>query len=182
MTPSNPSTVSSAAEQRQAAVLLEDTFARYQSELLGTMYLIVGNREDARDALQESFLKCWRNIDQVPDITNVKAWVFRIALNTARDLCKAAWRRRRASLPGDTDVLPSDQPPPGRQLEQDEQLQRVRAAIADLRPEEQDVFLLRQNGELTYEQIADALRIPSGTVKTRMRLALSRLRAALPAE
>jgi RNA polymerase sigma-70 factor (ECF subfamily) len=58
-------------------------------------------------------------------------------------------------------------------------MDRLRAAIADLREEEKEVFLLRQNGELTYEEIADLLSIPSGTVKTRMRLALERLRKVL---
>jgi len=60
-----------------------------------------------------------------------------------------------------------------------ERMERLRGAIAELRDEEKEVFLLRQNGELTYEEIADLLNIPSGTVKTRMRLALERLRRAL---
>jgi RNA polymerase sigma-70 factor (ECF subfamily) len=51
--------------------------------------------------------------------------------------------------------------------------------MKQLRPEEQEVFLLRQNGELTYEEIAETLDVPTGTVKTRMRLALSRLREVL---
>ena len=48
-----------------------------------------------------------------------------------------------------------------------------------LRPEEQEIFLLRQNGEMTYEAIADAVAIPIGTVKTRMRSALRQLRESL---
>jgi RNA polymerase sigma-70 factor (ECF subfamily) len=55
----------------------------------------------------------------------------------------------------------------------------LREALAQLRQEEQEVFLLRQNGELTYEEIAEMLEVPTGTVKTRMRLALSRLREVL---
>ena len=51
--------------------------------------------------------------------------------------------------------------------------------LSELRAEEQEVFLLRQNGEMTYEEIAEALGVPSGTVKTRMRLALSKLREVL---
>jgi RNA polymerase sigma-70 factor (ECF subfamily) len=64
-------------------------------------------------------------------------------------------------------------------VEQDERLARLRAAMHLLRPEEQEVFLLRQNGELTYEEIGEALEIPSGTVKTRMRMALIKLREVL---
>jgi RNA polymerase sigma-70 factor (ECF subfamily) len=60
-----------------------------------------------------------------------------------------------------------------------EELVQLRQAIAELRSEERDVFLLRQNGELTYEEIAEALAIPVGTVKTRMRLAVTKLRAAV---
>ena len=56
---------------------------------------------------------------------------------------------------------------------------RLRQAVEQLRPEEQEVFLLRQNGDLTYEEIAQAVGAPLGTVKTRMRLALSKLRVSL---
>ena len=69
-----------------SATALEDAFAQYQSELLGTLYYLVGNVEDARDALQESFIKCWRHRDQVAEVRNLKAWIFRISLNTGRDL------------------------------------------------------------------------------------------------
>jgi RNA polymerase sigma-70 factor (ECF subfamily) len=55
----------------------------------------------------------------------------------------------------------------------------VRVALRKLRCEEQEVFLLRQNGGMSYEEIAEAVGIPLGTVKTRMRLAITRLREAL---
>jgi RNA polymerase sigma-70 factor (ECF subfamily) len=55
----------------------------------------------------------------------------------------------------------------------------VRAALFDLRHEEKEVFLLRQNGELTYERIARLCRRPIGTVKTQMRAALQKLRRVL---
>ena len=68
---------------------------------------------------------------------------------------------------------------PHAQVQQSEDLARLRQELSNLRAEEQEVFLLRQNGELTYEEIAAELAIPTGTVKTRMRLALARLRKAL---
>ena len=51
--------------------------------------------------------------------------------------------------------------------------------IKQLRAEEREVFLLRQNGDMTYDEIAESLELPTGTVKTRMRLALNKLREVL---
>jgi RNA polymerase sigma-70 factor (ECF subfamily) len=68
---------------------------------------------------------------------------------------------------------------PTRALEEQESLQQLRQALLELRPEEQEVFLLRQNGELTYEQIAEMHNRPVGTVKTQMRSALTKLRKVL---
>jgi RNA polymerase sigma-70 factor (ECF subfamily) len=158
---------------------LEEAFERHQSELLGTLYYLVGNLEDARDALQEAFVKCWRHQDKVAEVQNLKAWIFRIALNTGRDLRETAWRRKRQHLPDDEALPAAPGLAPDEQLEQDDRLARLRAALSELRAEEKEVFLLRQNGELTYEEIGDTLGIPSGTVKTRMRMALQRLRHVL---
>jgi RNA polymerase sigma factor (sigma-70 family) len=166
---------------------LEDAFARWQDELLGTLYYLVGNREDARDALQETFVKCWRKRQDLGEIENLKAWIFRVALNTGRDLRSSAWRRRRQPLAeGELSAAQHSaaqhsvtQHSASSELVHAEELTRVRTAVMDLRPEEQEVFLLRQNGELTYEAIAEAIGIPLGTVKTRMRLAIEKLRVAL---
>src|SRR5687768_9181169 len=56
---------------------LERFFARHQAELLGTLYFLVGNLEDARDALQETFVKCWRHRETAAGVDNLRAWVFR---------------------------------------------------------------------------------------------------------
>ena len=141
-----------------------------------TAFAFAGN---ARDAFQESFIKCWRHRQTIPEIRNLKSWIFRIALNTGRDLRQQAWRRRRRPLPEDPSMLETAESNPHATAEQQEQLSRLRSALRDLRPEEQEVFLLRQNGELTYDEIAEAIGIPTGTVKTRMRLALSKLRVVL---
>lgn len=182
MNATRPAPEAAAANGRPPADLLADAFARHQAELLGTLFYLVGNIDDARDALQEAFVKCWRHREQVPEVANLRAWMFRIALNTGRDLRGAAWRRRRVPLEKDGSMLVSQAENVDSRLEQDEQLARVRGAVADLRPEEQEVFLLRQNGELTYEEISAAVGIPLSTVKTRMRLAITKLRLVLASE
>jgi RNA polymerase sigma-70 factor (ECF subfamily) len=163
----------------RGAKLLEAAFAQHQAELLGTLFYLVGNLEDARDALQEAFIKCWRHQAEVGEVQNLKAWIFRVALNAGRDIRETAWRRKRQGLPEDESMLASRHDGPDKIVEHDERLTRLRDALKQLRPEEQEVFLLRQNGELTYEEIAEMLAVPTGTVKTRMRLALARLREVL---
>ncbi len=167
------------AERPCHQAALEEAFVCYQSELLGMLYHMVGNMEDAKDAVQEAFVKCWRHQDRLDEVQNLKAWIFRIALNTGRDLRQTAWRRRRRQLPDDESAVSSHYAGPEEEVEYNEQLALVSEAVSKLRTEEREVFLLRQNAQMTYEEIASALDVPTGTVKTRMRLALSRLRTAL---
>jgi RNA polymerase sigma-70 factor (ECF subfamily) len=157
---------------------LETTFTRHQSELLGMLYYLTGNAEDARDAFQEAFVKCWRRRESLGQIEDLRAWVFRVALNVGRDMRATAWRRRRRPLPEDN-MAASPQMPPHEDLDRQERLAMIQRAIRDLRAEEQEVFLLRQNAQMTYEEIAVSIDIPVGTAKTRMRLALEKLRMAL---
>lgn len=158
---------------------LLDVFEENRRGLLSTLFYVVANIEDARDVLQDAFVKCWLHREELPQIDNLRAWIYRIALNTARDRKKSAWSRRRESLLGADDMLsPPDQSPEAVLL-RDEELGRVRAAILSLQPAEQEIFLLRQNGTLTYEEIAESTGIAVGTVKTRMRSALRKMREAV---
>src|SRR3954465_2324871 len=91
------------------AAALEDAFALYQAELLGTLFYLVGNLEDARDALQEAFIKCWRSHEKLVEVQNLKAWIFRIALNTGRDIRETAWRRKRQSMGEDESMIASQE-------------------------------------------------------------------------
>lgn len=159
--------------------LLLTTFNTLRDELVSTLVYWLGNRDDALDAAQEAFLKCWRNRESLPEIQNLRAWIFRVAMNHARDVRRSAWSRRVQPLVGEEQMFTTHDPAPGQQLEDRETLDRLRVAIAELRPEEQEVFLLRQNGELTYEQIAEVRHAPVGTVKTQMRSALMKLRKVM---
>jgi RNA polymerase sigma-70 factor (ECF subfamily) len=155
------------------------TFNDLRDELVSTLWYILGSSEDAQDLAQETFLRCWRTQDDVPGIQNLRAWIFRVALNAAKDLQRSAWRRRSKPLVG-AEVMPiPNATPPESGLEEQESLAQLRRALLELRPEEQEVFLLRQNGELTYEQIAEIHNRPVGTVKTQMRSALQKLRKVL---
>ncbi|HYT88953.1 MAG TPA: RNA polymerase sigma factor [Gemmataceae bacterium] len=159
--------------------LLVRTFNALRDELVSTLLFVLGNKDDAQDAAQDVFIKCWGTRDQLHQIQNLRAWIFRIGFNTAKDMQRSAWNRRSRPLRGDAVMMVGHDPAPAQALEHKESVERLRKAILDLREEEKEVFLLRQNGELTYEQIAEMRRCPVGTVKTQMRSALEKLRKLL---
>lgn len=154
-------------------------FAGLRDELVSTLWYLLGNQEDAKDIAQETFLRCWRASASLAEVRDMRAWIFRVSLNCARDLQRTAWRRRVRPLLGEEDMLIDEGPGPDQALEDQETVLRVRLAMHDLREEEKEVFLLRQNGELTYEEIAELYNRPLGTVKTQMRSALQKLRKVL---
>jgi RNA polymerase sigma-70 factor (ECF subfamily) len=155
------------------------TFTELRDQLVSTLWFLVGNPDDAQDIAQEVFLRCWRAQKSLPEIRDLRAWIFRVGLNAAKDLRRSAWRRRVKPLLGEDIMQLADGTAPAQIVEDEESLRRIRQALLDLRPEEKEVFLLRQNGELTYEQIAQMRKCPIGTVKTQMRTALEKLRKIL---
>ena len=158
---------------------LTRAFIEMRDELLSTLVYVLGDRDAAQDAAQDAFLKCWRSRDSLPDVLNLRAWIFRVGLNTAKDMQRSAWNRRAKPFAGDENMLMGRETSVGATLEAQEDLGRLRQAITELRSEEKEVFLLRQNGGFTYEQIAEIRHSPVGTVKTQMRSALQKLRKAL---
>ena len=161
-------------------LMLMQAFHSFEAELLGMMYHILGNMDDARDACQEAFIRCWNRQNSLHEIQNIRAWVFRIAYNISLDIRKSAWRKRRQPL-GDKEVLflAAAEQQPDLRMQQMEEMAQLRAAIQSLDPVEKEVFLLRQNGEMSFEQVARTLDIPVGTAKTRMRRAVMKLHGSL---
>jgi RNA polymerase sigma-70 factor (ECF subfamily) len=162
------------APSREAHPLVR-VFAEAAPELAGRLFHILRDREDARDAVQIAFLKCWQGRDRLGAVRDLRAWLFRVALNVAFDLRTGKARRRAVSVDALGDSLPEGPgaTPEGEALRR-ERLDLLRAALRGLRPAEREVFALRQSG-LTYEQIAAARGQPVGTIKTQMRAALRKL-------
>ncbi len=161
---------------------LLQAFAAVRAELLHTLTVVLGCPEDAQDALQDTFVKCWQARRRADRVLNWRAWFFRVALNTARDLQRSAWHRRVGPLA--PQFSPDDrlENGPTEQALHNESLERLRQALTSLRGDEREVFLLRQNSDLTYDQIAELRDIPVGTIKTQMRTALQKLRSVLAEE
>ena len=164
---------------KELAKRLEDLFQSMRDELVSSLCLILGSREDAMDVAQEAFLRCWKHRDQMLSVSNPRAWIFRVGINAAKDLRRSAWRRKSRPMLAEEAMPPVERVGIPESLEANEERMRVRLAVEDLRPEEKEIFLMRQNGELTLEEIAQVVGRPVGTVKTQLRSALGKLRIAL---
>lgn len=158
---------------------LNELFQTHRQGLAGAIRGVLGHPTDVTEVLQDAFLKCWRRWQQGTRPDNPVAWIFVVTWNTAADA-----RRRRQRQPvhhtfDEASAMPTTSPPPGHVLEQREAVAAAQQAIARLSDPEQQVFLLRVSGELSFEDVAAALAIPIGTAKTRMRSALQKLRHTL---
>ena len=157
---------------------LAAVFHESAAGLSGAVRAVAGARVEAGEVLQEAFLKAWRALRSGHRPRDVKAWVFTVTINHARDT-----RRRVERHPSPVPLATGDdamtQTGPLTHLQRIEARQATERAIETLPEAEKDVFLLRVSGELTFAAAAEALGIPEGTAKTRMRSALSHLRARL---
>ncbi len=167
------------SQATSSAETLVCTFNAIRDELISTLLFVLGNKDDAHDAAQDAFVKCWAHRDRLDQVVDLRAWIFRVCFNSAKYLQRSAWKRRSKPLRGEQYTMMTSEPTPGQVLEHKESVERLREAIHHLREEEKEVFLLRQNGNLTYEQIAQVRECPVGTVKTQMRSALDKLRKLL---
>src|SRR5437016_5356910 len=88
--------------QRNAALEeLVDTFNQLRDDLISTLVFILGNHDDACDAAQDAFLKCWKAQERLIEVRNLRSWVFRIAYNVARDYQRTPWYRHSKQFAGE---------------------------------------------------------------------------------
>jgi RNA polymerase sigma-70 factor (ECF subfamily) len=156
---------------------------RYQDRLYNTVYRLVNNAEDALDVVQEAFLHAYQSLDSFKGDAQFFTWLYRIAVNTA--ISHKRKRRIVARIDGPNGpgaAEPFDPSPlsyPGHALEQAEQEQRVHRALARLSPEHRTVLVMKELDGQKYEEIADALGVPIGTVRSRLHRARLELRELL---
>src|ERR1700722_11674406 len=99
-------------------------FNRVRDELVSTLMYMLGNSDDAQDVAQETFLKCWRARQSVCDVQNLRAWIFRIGLNAAKDFQRSAWNRKARPLPEEEVMIPGRDDGSATLLEDQETLDR----------------------------------------------------------
>lgn len=153
-------------------------YARYESRLFGFLHSQLRNRADAEDVFHEAFLTALKTREARFDREGgFRAWLYRVARNLAGSRLRKEQRGARAFS-----EFPFSQPnladSANESLEEAELQNALEGAIARLPPALSEVFHLRTSG-LSYEEIADVLEIPLGTLKSRMNQMVTQLREEL---
>ncbi len=178
--------VARALEGSEAAY--REIVRRYERSLFTLILRMVRDRSSAEDLAQDSFVKAFRNLRSFDPTRKFSSWLFKIAHNTAIDHL----RRRDpvplsldAAGPDETDLLASvpdrRAEPPDRALGRADLAHCLERAVATLRPEYREAIVLRFTQDLSYDEIAEVMGLPLGTVKTHLHRARKELAAVLQA-
>jgi RNA polymerase sigma-70 factor (ECF subfamily) len=158
---------------------------RWERTIYALAYRTLGREEDARDVVQEAFLRAYRGLRGFKGEAKFSSWLYRITLNLCRDWIR---RERRAPVvqpPEGTDAvdLADAQAAPTESVEdlvaRREMSRAVSRAMAELPEEQRTAIMLKEYHGLTFQEIADQLNCPLSTVKTRLYQGLSVLRRRL---
>jgi RNA polymerase sigma-70 factor (ECF subfamily) len=162
---------------------LAELYDRHGRAAFSLAYRVLGDPETAEEVVQEAFLALWRRAETYqPERGTVRSWLLTVVRNRAIDVVRIRDGRSRtggaAPRPVSTDdlVLVAEDDPEAEAIRSVE-AEVVRKALAALPPEQREVVDLAYFGGLTYPEVAARTGVALGTVKSRMRLALERLRA-----
>jgi RNA polymerase sigma-70 factor (ECF subfamily) len=145
---------------------------------------MTGNQQDAEDAVQESFLRAFRQLDRFDERASFGTWMYRIAANCALDAMRLRKRRNlmpiEAEKPGDNvPELPSLDPSPERVALSGEVRERLAAAMKQLSETERAAFVLRHFEGLRIDEVSQVLECQPGAAKHSVFRAVQKLRRAL---
>ena len=150
---------------------LEQIYEERKQELFRFLYVILGEKQAAEDALQETFLKAYLHRSRYIEMQQEKAWLYQIARNTAYDIL----RKRRREFPMENEVLHDVMEQHIEHKEMDSNLLYMEM-IAELNELEREIVSLKIVGGLTHREIAKVLHKTTGSVKKRYERALAKLR------
>ena len=143
---------------------------RYQDELYTMALRLLGTPADAADVVQETFLRAYMNLPKLRAVS-VRGWLFRVAVNAARDVQRRTVRRPSSPLEdgeGKVLELPAPGLGPEAAAEARERAVAIREALLALPVDYRVAVVLRDVNDLSYEEIAAVLKVPLGTVKSRL--------------
>ena len=157
---------------------------RWERKIFALCYGMLNREDEARDAVQETFISAYRNLTTFRGDAKVSSWLHRIAVNQCLTKKRREKTRSETFLDEEKNeeekffVAPINQSP-SNSFEKDEKMRAVRQAINSLPTELKQIVLMKEFEEMTFQEISDALELPLSTVKSRLYTALKQLRMKL---
>lgn len=167
-----------ARARRGDADAFEQLVVAYRDQVFRLALRMCGSEADADEVAQEAFLSAWKALPNFRGESQFSTWLYQLTTHAAIDLMRR--EKRQIAAADITEVSAADPAPsPQQQAEQSEQREIVRDAILQLAPEQREVVVLRFMEELSYEEIGAVLKLPPGTVKSRLNRAKAQLKEIL---
>ena len=164
----------------------EDLVTEHEKGVYAIAQRMTGNAEDAADMTQETFIKAYNSLSSFRGDSKFSVWLYRIATNVCLDFLRSRSRKPTLSLSVEDDDgeetqmdIADESQSPEQLLERGLTRDAVRRGLKSLSPEYRQILLLREIQGLSYEEIAEALTLEVGTVKSRIFRARKRLCAFL---
>lgn len=164
----------------------EDLVTEHEKGVYAIAQRMTGNAEDAADMTQETFIKAYNSLSSFRGDSKFSVWLYRIATNVCLDFLRSRSRKPTVSLSVEDDDgeetqmdIADESQSPEQLLERGLTRDAVRRGLKSLSPEYRQILLLREIQGLSYEEIAEALALEVGTVKSRIFRARKRLCAFL---
>lgn len=166
--------------QRGQTDAFETLVRRHEKTIFNLVYRMLGDYDEAAETSQEVFLSAYRAIGQFRGESNFSTWLYRIALNHATTRRKSLNTRQQRNVSLEmTEPISDPQPGPAETMEKKEIREHVQKALNNLAPDDATVIVLRDLQDVPYEEVAQLLEIPVGTVKSRLHRARQALKSEL---
>lgn len=168
-----------------------ELFDKYHRRAFAVAMGVVKNQDDALDAVQEAFVKVHKNIDKFHGNSSFYTWLYRIVMNVSIDHVRKKSRRKtldfderalheESEVAGDGALVPNlSNANPGKAALRRELGGAIQTALAELPEHHRAVIVLREIEGMSYEEMAEALEVPKGTVMSRLFHARKKMQAAL---
>ncbi len=138
----------------------------HREAVMNMVYRMCGDQQLAEDATQEAFIRCWQNLPRYQAMASFRAWLFRIALNAAYDTL----RREKNNINID-DFQIGEESKVEQMVEKEQDRIQLQKAVLRLPSASRIVIILREYEQMSYQEIAETLEIPIGTVMSRLNYA-----------
>jgi RNA polymerase sigma-70 factor, ECF subfamily len=155
----------------------EELIERYEQQVFGMVFRLLGNQSDASDVVQEVFLKVFRGVTTFREQSSLRTWIYRIAVNEANNQRRWFGRHCRMEVPleesrpehpNSIEYTPDPGRSPFEQAMDSETRTLIERALTQINPVFRTAVVLRDVQNLSYEEIADILQVSLGTVKSRI--------------